>query len=135
MTRYLLDTHVLIAAMQAPERLPGHVRTALSDASAERWISVVSAIEIAVKASIGKLPLPPAFERNFQTAYEDSVVGLAADSLGLQITHAARVRDLPLHHRDPFDRLLIAQALEEDLVLVSGDRMFERYAGLKVLAA
>jgi PIN domain nuclease of toxin-antitoxin system len=131
---YLLDTHVLVTVMHSPERIPEGVLRSLADPAVDRWVSVVSAFEIGVKNSIGKLDLPPAFERSFQTAYNDVVFDLAAKSLDVRLHHAARVRTLPLIHRDPFDRLLIAQALEEDLILVSNDRHFNTYPGLKVLA-
>lgn len=134
MKRYLLDTHILITAMQEPERLPKPLLDQVFDPASDRTVSLVSALEIAVKNSIGKLPLPEPFERDFEAAFEEVVTDLAAAALPITISHIARLRRLPLVHRDPFDRLIIAQALEENLTLVSSDRKFAGYAGLDVLA-
>lgn len=133
MSAFLLDTDVLINSMVG--RIPPRVSDALSHPTATRWISVVSAFEISVKHSLGKLPLPVAFDRNFSSAFEEALRGLAATTLEVRLPHALRVRGLPPHHRDPFDRLLIAQALEEDLTMVSGDRQFAAYDGLRLMPA
>jgi len=132
---FLLDTDVVINSMLQSRRIPQQVKDTLSDQTAVRWISVVSVFEISVKHTLGKLPLPSAFDRNFSSAFEDVLRGLAATTLVVRLPHALRVRGLPLHHRDPFDRLLIAQALEEDLTMVSGDRQFAAYDGLRVMSA
>ncbi len=95
-------------------------------------MSHVSAIEIAIKNSIGKLSLPPIFDLGFEYGFAETVRQLAADGLPIEVAHVAKLRDLPLHHRDPFDRLLIAQAVTEDLTIVSRDRKFSLYPGLDV---
>ena len=135
MNGLLLDTQVVIASIYHPGRLAPAVRNALEDPGRDRVISVITAFEMAVKTSLGKLPLPRAFARNFNAAFEETVDRLSARSLDVRLSHAARVRLLPFHHRDPFDRLLIAQALEEGLTLVSRDRQFAAYDGLKVMPA
>jgi PIN domain nuclease of toxin-antitoxin system len=134
-TAFLLDTDVVVKSIYFPERLSPQVRAALTDPANDRWVSVVSAFEIAVKIGIGKLPMPKQFSSDFLAAFCDVVDRFAARTLDVQLPHAARITALPLHHRDPFDRLLIAQAMVEDLTLVSGDRQFSRYLGLKVLTA
>ena len=135
MSGLLLDTQVVIASIYHPGRLAPAVRSVLEDPGQDRVISVITAFEMAVKTSLGKLPLPKAFARDFNAAFEETVDRLSARSLDVRLSHAARVRLLPFHHRDPFDRLLIAQALEEGLTLVSRDRHFAAYDGLKVLPA
>jgi PIN domain nuclease of toxin-antitoxin system len=100
---------------------------------AQRHVSLVSGIEMAIKRSIGKLPLPPAFDISFAYGFEDTVRQLGAETLTLRLSHIELLAGLPLIHRDPFDRLLIAQALAEDLTIVSGDRKFAGYPGLDVL--
>ncbi|MBI5939617.1 MAG: type II toxin-antitoxin system VapC family toxin [Caulobacterales bacterium] len=132
---YLLDTDVVLAAIFDSVSLTARARNALADPNNERRVSVVSAFEIAVKHTLGKLPLPVAFDQDFSAAFEDVLVQLAATSLEVRLPHAFRVRRLPLHHRDPFDRLLIAQALEENLTMVSGDRQFAAYDGLRLMPA
>lgn len=135
MSALLLDTQVVIASIYNPGRLAPAVRQALEDPGQDRAISVITAFEMSVKASLGKLPLPRAFARNFTAAFEETVDRLSARLLDVRLAHAVRVRLLPFHHRDPFDRLLIAQALEEDLTMVSGDRQFSAYSGLKLMPA
>ncbi len=135
MSGLLLDTQVVIASIYHPGRLAPAVREALDDPARDRVISVITAFEMAVKTSLGKLPLPRAFAGDFTAAFEETVDRLSARSLDVRLSHAARVRNLPFHHRDPFDRLLIAQALEEDLTMVSSDRQFSAYDGLKVMTA
>lgn len=132
---YLLDTNVVIGFAYDPEQFRSDVRTILLAPSERLVVSVVCAFEMAVKHSLGKLPLPPGFDTDFQGEYRELLRRLVAESLDVALMHAARVRDLPFHHRDPFDRLLIAQALEEDLTLVSTDRQFAAYQGLKLLPA
>src|SRR5690606_32039473 len=118
-----------------PDQFRGDVRTRLLAPSERLVVSVVCAFEMAVKHSLGKLPLPDGFDTDFQGEYNELLRRLVAESLDVALPHAARVRHLPFHHRDPFDRLLIAQAIEEDLTLVTSDRAFSLYSGLRVLPA
>jgi len=118
----LLDTHVFLSLALEPERVPAAMRQAL-DASPHRLLSVASAWEISIKYSTGKLPLPEppaAYVRSRSSQ-------LLVQSLPITEQHAVRVATLPMFHRDPFDRLLIAQALEEDLVLLTLDRRVLQY--------
>lgn len=135
MSVFLLDTDVVLTALFDSTSLAARARDALADPDNECRVSVVSAFEIAVKHTLGKLPLPVAFDQDFSAAFEDLLVQLAATPLDVGLRHALRVRRLPLHHRDPFDRLLIAQALEEDMTIMSGDRQFAAYGGLKLMPA
>ena len=120
--RYLADTHVLIWAWQSPELLSKKARTILSDGEQTIYFSIASIWEVAIKVALGKLRL--------HISVEDFAKGQVDDALTLlpiRVSHAARLSDLPLHHRDPFDRMLVAQALEEDLKLITSDSMFANY--------
>ena len=121
--KLLLDTHVLLWAAILPSRLSDHVRDLLEDGTHDVFVSVVTAWEIAIKQSLAKLELPrPAElwlpEVILRSGFETAELGLAA---------ALRVRSLPWHHRDPFDRLLIAHALEDSYTLVTHDDAFDGY--------
>ena len=97
------------------------------------FVSAVSAIEIAMKASLGKLTLPPPFETDFENAFRVLLQRSDIDFLPLDLSVTARLRHLPLHHRDPFDRLIIAQALHSQLTVATRDSAFDAYAGLDIL--
>jgi PIN domain nuclease of toxin-antitoxin system len=119
--KILIDTHVLLWGLQNEEKLSRRVQTLLP--VAEVWISVASLWEIITKAQIGKLTLPAPVGDYLSTKLKANGV------LVLQITfdHVKHLEKLPLIHRDPFDRILIAQSLEEKLPLVSSDPLFARY--------
>src|SRR5579863_6350106 len=124
--RVLLDTITFLWAVTSPERISPRAMSALTDASAVREISAISLSEITIKTARGKLAI----------SIEDVVQGIA--DLRLRVLpytaeHAYGLFDLPMHHADPFDRQIIAQAMVEDIPLVSCDRSFELYKGLKVL--
>ncbi len=131
MSRFLLDTDAFLLLGFGIGEVSQATRNVLAEG--QRFISHVSAIEIAIKHSIGKLPLPPSFELGFQHGFAETVRELAADLLPIEISHVAALSTLPLHHRDPFDRLLIAQAVSEELTIVSRDRKFDLYAGLQLI--
>lgn len=119
----LLDTNVVLWAATQPESLADGVVDLLEGGESIVTISVVTAWEIAIKWRTGRLPLPtpPA------VWVPRAVRSLAADVLPVTMQHAVAVADLPDHHRDPFDRLLIAQARVEGLPIVTGDRGFGVY--------
>lgn len=128
--KLLLDTHVLLWATSDPGELASEARNLIEDGSQLVLVSVVSAWEIAIKQSLGKLELPAAAEHWLpevlrRSGFELAEVGLAA---------ALRVRGLPWHHRDPFDRLLVAQAAEEGYTLVTRDPSLGVY-GVPILKA
>jgi len=123
-SRVLLDTHVALWALTDDPRLTPRVRSMLTGPSVvERFLSIASAYEIGVKVSIGKLVLRRPIVELF--AAFATTLGLAP----LPVTHAhcAALAELPLHHRDPFDRLILAQAQVERLVLVTADGDFGAY--------
>lgn len=115
--KILLDTHVWLWLQAAPERLSEHALAQLRDGANELYLSAASGWEIAIKHALGKLPLPEPPERYVPSRLETS--GMAA--LPVAMRHTLRVADLPDHHRDPFDRLLVAQAQLESMRLMTVD--------------
>lgn len=124
--RLLLDTHVLLWWLDDHPALGATARKAISAAGNEVFVSAISAAEIAIKSAIGKLQVPDDLEGQLDLN--------AFTPLPLRIHHGVAVKDLPLHHRDPFDRLLIAQASTEGLTMVTADRAFAAY-GIEMLFA
>jgi len=124
--RLLLDTAVLIYAVESPERLSKRSTAALRNPGNILELSSVSLAEIAIKASIGKLAISEAIARQ---AIEDLDIRV----LPYTAEHALSLFALPLHHSDPFDRQIIAQALCERIPVVTPDEKFGLYEGLKVV--
>jgi len=121
--KFLIDTHCWLWLQASPERLSPEVLSLLENPGNDLFLSAASSWEIAIKCALGKLPLPEPPARYVPRRMT------ASGSRGLAVEHAhtLRVAELPPHHRDPFDRLLVAQAQIEKLVLVTVDRQFERY--------
>jgi PIN domain nuclease of toxin-antitoxin system len=124
--RLLLDTVILIYAVESPERLSKRAASALKNPGNILELSVISLAEMAIKASLGKLRLSA------------PVVQQAVEDLGIRVLpytadHAFHLFDLPRHHGDPFDRQIIAQALSEEIPVVSSDEKFYLYKGLKLI--
>lgn len=132
---YLLDSHVLLWLAFGDTRLSRGLTDRLADRSASLFVSTAGVAELCIKASLGKLSLPFASDETAESGFSRLLDDWSAAPLGVTLAHAARLRDLPLHHRDPFDRLMIAQALAEGLTLVTHDRTLGRYEGLAVLWA
>jgi len=128
--RYLLDTGVWLWSLMAPERLSPVARKVLADANEEIFVSAVTSWEIAIKFSANKLRLPESPQ--FYVPRRMASQGLRA--LEVTHSHALAVAALPAYHRDPFDRLLVAQAQLEDLVLITADSVVRRYP-VKILFA
>src|SRR3954451_10892378 len=124
--RVLLDTAVLIFAAEAPERLSKRAYAALRGMDDIREFSAASLTEIAIKNTLGKLKMPAEIVRQAMRDMLVRVLPFTAD-------HAYRLFELPLHHRDPFDRQIVAQALCEGIALVTPDERLKRYEGLKVI--
>lgn len=128
MARLLLDTHAFLWWVDdAPELTPA-ARRAIADANNECYLSLASCWEMAIKSSLGKLRLTRPVER----FVSEQITANGFTLLNIELRHTAKVEKLPFHHRDPFDRLLISQAISEKLTIVSGDRVFRDY-GVKVL--
>ena len=119
--RLLLDTHVFLWAVTANHRLKSSTREFLSRADAV-YVSAASLWEIAIKARLGKIEADPEF-------LVEAIDSSGFQELPVSARHAAAVVKLPLHHSDPFDRLLLAQAFLEPLRLVTADSMLVAYGG------
>lgn len=121
--RLLPDTHASLWLLAEDERLSPHADALLTDAANEILLSAAVVWEVAIKRSLGKLDAPDGFAQQLLDG--------GAAPLPIGIDHARAVRLLPWHHRDPFDRLLVAQARLEDAVLVSNDERLHPY-GVRV---
>lgn len=120
--RLLLDTHVVLWALGDPDRLRSS-RELLADPDVTRLVSAVVVWEVAIKVGLRRLHLAMSVAEWAKRARTD----LAAESIGISEAHAAAVADLPHHHRDPFDRLLVAQARSLGVPLVSADPALTAY--------
>lgn len=119
----LLDTHCWLWWIASPEKLsPGALRR-IADRNNEIYLSVASLLEIAIKFSIGKLPLPEAP----WTFVSKRLSRDAITTFPIEARHALHVAELPLHHNDPFDRLIASQSIQEGIPLMTADRQLEPY--------
>jgi PIN domain nuclease of toxin-antitoxin system len=121
--KLLLDTHCWLWWFAQPERLSEEAIAHIVDESNELWFSVASIWEMGINVTLGKLPLPEPIDHYISSR----MVLLGTKSLEVTASHALQATALPLHHQDPFDRMLIAQAQLQDMVLVSANKMFEQY--------
>jgi PIN domain nuclease of toxin-antitoxin system len=119
--RQLLDTHTFLWFVMGNPRITPKIRAQIEDN--ENFVSVVSVWEIAIKSGIGKLNL----ELPFDDFIDRQIVPNGIQLLDIKLEHLKVVAALPLHHRDPFDRLLIAQSIVEEIVLISADSVFSLY--------
>lgn len=126
--RVLLDTHALIWAVDEPAYLGSEARLVLQDDSNELLISAATVWEIAIKTGLGKLTLAIPYKEWMTRALAD----LGATILPITIEYAEVLATLPHHHRDPFDRMLIAQAQVESIPLASNEETFDSYAVARV---
>jgi PIN domain nuclease of toxin-antitoxin system len=120
--RYLFDTHLLIWALRTPEKLSKRASAMLEDNALERSYSLVSVWEIVVKAALEK----PDFMIDAQL-FRSELLNGAFNEIEIAVSHVFALRELPRLHRDPFDRMLVAQAIAEDLTLVTADKQLAAY--------
>ena len=123
--KYLLDTNVWLWSLDDPaKRLNSHAYEIIEDARSDLYLSPVSTWELSIKMRLGKLrfPGPPNQTVSMFMAKQ------RLSSVSVTHIHAAQIYDLPLYHADPFDRMLIAQALVEEMTILTSDRIFEKYA-------
>lgn len=121
--KLLLDTQCWLWWFAQPDRLNEEAIAHIADETNALWLSVASIWEMGIKVAIGKLPLPEPIDSYIPSR----MVLLNMRSLEITASHALQASMLPLHHRDPFDRMLVAQAQMEDMMLVSADPMVRLY--------
>lgn len=121
--RLLLDTHTLLWFALGDERCSGKARQLIEDPANEKWVSPASHWELAIKIALGKYEVPGLFENFVRAAVDDN----GFSTLAILPKHTGFLINLPRHHRDPFDRLLIAQAMAESMHVVSADEAFDAY--------
>ena len=121
--RVLLDTHAFLWWITDDERLSAPARAAISSGDNLIFVSAATVWEIVVKSRLGRLPIREQIEGFIPAELEAN----AFQPLSITVRHALRLESLPDHHRDPFDRILVAQALAEEMPLISGDQAVRAY--------
>lgn len=119
----LLDTHTFLRLVDEPRRVPGPAREMVSDPAVALFLSTASIWELSIKVGLGKIALPLPLAEYVSTR----LVRTLTDELPITTAHAVAVADLPRHHGDPFDRMLVAQARAEGLTIVSADPALRAY--------
>jgi len=121
--RYLLDTHTFLWMDNNPAQLSPAAALLIQDSANALWLSIASVWEMQIKVQLGKLklplPLPTMIERQHQTN--------RVDLLPIALPHIVGLSDLPAHHKDPFDRMIVSQAITEGMRVISGDSQIARY--------
>ena len=120
--KYLLDTHAMIGFFENDKQLPEKIRSVISDGNNIIYASIASIWEIAIKIGLGKLELTLTTDMIFEQIEKDDFILLAITNEPINI-----IQTLPHHHRDPFDRMIIAQAQAENCTIISRDGAFEDY--------
>ena len=121
--RLLLDTHAFLWFVTADSKLSANARSLMADLANELLVSPASYWEVAIKVSLGKYPLTVPFEEFFRRGIQDGAMSI----LPVQIRHAAVLSALPMHHKDPFDRMIVSQAIAEHIPVVSNDVALDKY--------
>ncbi|MCA3248867.1 MAG: type II toxin-antitoxin system VapC family toxin [Holosporaceae bacterium] len=119
MVKLLLDTHVLLWCLSSSDRLPASLREKIVDAHNDVWVSAATVWEIGIKKALGKLQVPDDLL--------EAITFSGFNPLPITLEHAELAAKLPKHHDDPFDRVLVAQAMSEELILVSHDARLPSY--------
>lgn len=115
----LFDTNALIWYLSANPRIDEEAIAFIESPKSKTYFSAINIVEISIKVSIGKLKIKPSYLRLLNKSF--------FEELPLKDSHANKLAKLPYHHKDPFDRLLIAQAKVEQLMIITGDRIFKNY--------
>ena len=127
MQQNLLDTHTLIWFIDGSDQLSQRARQEIETENANNFVSIASFWEIAIKVSLGKLELKTTFNQ-----INNKLIENGFEVLPITFEDTLVISSLPLHHRDPFDRIIIAQAMTNNITIVSKDRQFSLY-GVKVI--
>jgi len=125
---YLLDTHSFLWFINGDDQLSQKAKSAITDSETVKYLSIASLWEIAIKVNIGKLSLDMTY-----VDLRQHVIDNGFEVLPITFEHTAALISLELHHRDPFDRMIIAQALSEQLTVIGKDENFDKYNRLQVL--
>jgi PIN domain nuclease of toxin-antitoxin system len=120
--KYLLDTHIILWIAEDSPRLSETVRGALTDKASEKYVSVVSAWEVALKLGTGKLQVEGGLQKYFEI-----IDNYGFATLAVEREYLRQLFNLPEHHKDPFDRLLVATAITESMVLITADKNIQKY--------
>ena len=120
--KYLLDSHILLWILEDNERLSSRLREMLSAEYVKNYVSMATIWEIAIKASLGKLQLDGGISNVVKY-----VEGSGIDIISIEPSHVEIIEKLEFHHKDPFDRIIIATAIKEKMVVVSADQYFDLY--------
>ena len=126
--KVLLDTHTFLWFIMGNERLSKDARACIEDLNNEKYISIVSLWEIAIKTSLGKMGLSGSFETVIPKQLEKN----GFEVFGITFEHLVLVSSLPFYHRDPFDRLIIAQSLVDNMSIIGVDTIFDSYSVSRV---
>jgi len=127
--KFLLDTHAFLWLVSDAPQLSKKARRIFLDENNQFFFSMASIWEMAIKTSLGKLQLTQPFEKFMSHQLQENAISI----LDIQFRHLRKISTLPFHHRDPFDRLIICQALEENLPVLSSDKAFDCYHGIERL--
>lgn len=119
----LLDSQAFVNIILFPELFPANARSAIEDGNNDVYLSLVSPLELQIKINLGKL----SFGKPLRQTIEEEVEAGTFELLPITLAHIDELSRLPSHHRDPFDRLLIAQAVSEGLTIVTSDQHIRRY--------
>ncbi|MFC7526977.1 type II toxin-antitoxin system VapC family toxin [Parapedobacter sp. GCM10030251] len=126
--QYLLDTHAFLWFINGDTQLSDKARTVIENPVNDRYVSIASFWEMAIKLNLGKLKLKMSFRELYREIEKNGF-----NLLPITITHTEKIVSLDLHHRDPFDRMLICQALMDKLTIISADSQFQNYKVKQVL--
>ena len=121
--KYLLDTHALLWITTDDPKLSKKAKNIYLDAENEILLSIVSIWELAIKSSLGKIT----FQKDLDDFVDVHIKGNNIEILKIELPHVLRIEKLPFHHRDPFDRLIIAQSIEDNLKILGADNTFDKY--------
>ena len=120
--KILLDTHAFIWFLEGSDRLSEKAKNAIESKTNSSYISIASLWEMAVKVSIGKMDMEMSFDDLNQLAYDNKIT-----ILPITFEHTKLISQLPFHHKDPFDRMIISQALVENMPILTIDNYFSAY--------
>ncbi len=123
----LIDTHILLWALTDPGQLTASQQVLLVDPTNSMLVSSISLAEIAIKASTGKLSIDPSLEADHYRGLLEAIAASGLEVIPYQASDAVLLRELPCHHRDPFDRMLITQAMRLDCPVMTVDPAFALY--------